>query len=110
MDIFLTIMVFLLGGCIGGMITLRVLEKSMNKLIDSYDNLVKTQTDIMDIDNKIIDSQEQLIDIKIKFIELYKGVIQTSYQRLVDLRDGGAEDLDEVIGYLGEALDDHKED
>lgn len=32
------------------------------------------------------------------------------YIDLVYLRDNGTENLDEIIGYLGEFLDDHKED
>ena len=103
LDILCGLALIAFGFAIGGLITVKYLEKSMDELTESYYNVVKTQNDIMKVDNKLIKEYGKLVI-------MYKSVIGKAYNSLVDLRDSGTEDLDEVIGLLGEALDDHKED
>ena len=96
MDVFLGILLFLLGGCAGAAIVLKVLEKSMDDLMEAYDDLVRTQQNIMHLDNKIIAGKDK--------------IIHDTYVYLVRLRDQDEGNLDDIIGELGEILDDSAEE
>lgn len=109
-NIFLLIAIFILGGSIGGFIVLKYLEKSMDELIECCDNLVKSQRRVIELDNSIIKQFKEFADRKEKLVIAYEGVIEKAYLTLVDLRDSGTENLDETIGFIGEALSDYKGD
>ena len=93
---FLCILLFLLGGCLGAGIVIKLLDKHIDDLIEAYDNLVRIQQDIMHLDDKIIECKDK--------------IIRDTYLYLVNLRDHGTDNLDDIIGGLGEILDDHAED
>lgn len=101
-NILFIILGVLLCGAIGGLITLKCLEKDMDELIASYNGLVECYHKIMVLDDEIIAEERHRADIK-------RRIILKTYSDLVNLRDTGTENLDELIGYLGEILDDHKE-
>ena len=50
------------------------------------------------------DNTQELINLGDEVIQDYRKVIQNTYSSLVILRDNGVEDLDEVIGVLGNSL------
>lgn len=109
MDILAIILLGLAVLAVGVYIGMLIMEKANRALISSYEDLVSSQSRVMDLDNKIIDSLKKMLDLRGTMNELYEGLIQKAYQRLVELRDSGTEDLDEVIGELGEALSNHDE-
>lgn len=102
-EILVYIFVFAFGGVIGAALVLWYLDKSMNDLIASYNSLVETQRDVIKLDDEIIKSYKDIVNGQ-------QFAIGKTYSTLVGLRDGGTENLDEIIGYLGEHLDDHKEE
>ena len=109
MDILAIILLGLAVLAVGVYIGMLIGDKANRELISSYEDLVSSQSRVMDLDNKIIDSLKKIFALRGRLNELYEGLIQQTYQRLVELRDGGTENLDEVIGELGEALSNHDE-
>ena len=97
MDIFWDILgiclLFLLGACVGTLISTRYLEKSMDELVDSYRKIFDIHNNIAEIDHRIITCKDK--------------IIRDTYLYLVNLRYNNTGDLDEIIGALGELLDDH---
>ena len=107
-------MPFIVGALIGGLFAAIVvwayLAKSIEDLNKSYDDLkercekiIRSYKNVDFINSKLIANQATMITSQRK-------VIQDTYSYLVNLRDHDAGNLDDIIGTLGEILDDHKED
>lgn len=60
--------------------------------------------------DRLSEGHDKLTEAADKAIESCRGVVEKTYINLVNLRNNGTEDLDELIGHLGEFLDDAKED
>lgn len=95
-NVFCALALMFLSGVVGAFIYMKIIDKIVDEMIDSYDGLVKTQ-------RMIINAQYKMLSNKQK-------TIQNVYSDLVALRDIGVGHLDEIIGILGETLDDHKDE
>lgn len=100
MDLFIMIVLFILGAAVGMFIAALVLEKNARDLMEAYQFSIKARDDLLRIDEKIISAGSDIIKAQ-------RIIIQETYSYLVDLRDKDEGSLDEIVGYLGQALDDH---
>ena len=94
--ILLVILMFGLGGCVGALIVLRYLEKSADEMMASY--------------NRVINSYQNIVQIDNNMIECLKNIIRSTYRYLVLLRSEGHEDLDDIIGNLAEVVGEESDD
>lgn len=102
-QILAAIFIFIAGGLIGAAIALWYLNKSVDELMDSYKNLTSTYDNILELDDRMINALTNRLNAE-------KKLTRCVYSDLVRLRDIGTENLDELIGYLGEALNCHEEE
>ena len=109
-SIVLTILIFALGVCVGVIALCKKHLADLDELMGLYDQYRDSCNSIFKLDDDIIADLKKLSETKSHLITLYETLISKTYIRLVDLRDNHYVDgLDEVIGDLGEALGNTKE-
>ena len=86
-NIVFIICIFVLGGTVGALIAVKYLDKSVTDMVQSYNRIIECYKNIICLD---------------------KRFMQSVYADLVKLREIGTDNLDELIGYLGEYLDDNE--
>ena len=96
MNIVSYILAFICGAAIGGLIIAIILNRYLDEYADAMDSFIETSS-------KYHRSTQA-------FIAAQYNVIHKTYARLVEFRDSGEGSLDNIIGHLGEILDDHKEE
>jgi len=92
----LLVLTLCFGMSVGGIIALTWSKKIVDEMDSSYKRTIQSFGKICDLDREIISKQRK--------------IVQDTYSYLVNLRDHDAGSLDEIIGTLGEMLDDHKEE
>lgn len=114
--ILLVILMFGLGGCVGGLIVTVKLSAEAEALYELYKSALKKYKEIIDLDAKMIADLEKIKEGDKKIIEGYKKIesiynmfINETYDYLVKLRDKGEGDLDEVIGNIAVFQSDDEE-
>lgn len=94
--ILLVCMVLFFAGLIGYGIAVNKFDRNLDDIQKDLDQLTNRHNNFVKLSRQAIESAD--------------NCFQLTYDYLVRLRNEGTENLDELIGYLGEALDDHKED